>query len=113
MIFRKPKTMTIMITRIKIFSLPIWISLLVLTSCSLPSNLVPRKEKKDVPLNYPALVKDTVNTAQVKWDEFFNDPNLTALIDTALQNNQELNIMLQEINIAQSEVRARKGEYLP
>jgi NodT family efflux transporter outer membrane factor (OMF) lipoprotein len=35
------------------------------------------------------------------------------LIDTALQNNQELNITLQEINIAQNEIRARKGEYLP
>ena len=32
---------------------------------------------------------------------------------TALQNNQELNITLQEIEIARNEVRARKGEYLP
>ena len=29
------------------------------------------------------------------------------------QNNQELNIMLQELKVAQSEVQARKGEYLP
>jgi len=44
---------------------------------------------------------------------FFKDPNLRSLIDTALRNNQELNIVLQEINIAKNEVRARKGEYLP
>jgi outer membrane protein, multidrug efflux system len=30
-----------------------------------------------------------------------------------LNHNQELNITLQEINIARNEVRARKGEYLP
>jgi multidrug efflux system outer membrane protein len=40
-------------------------------------------------------------------------PYLVALIDTALKNNQELNITLQEIEIARNEIRARKGEYLP
>jgi NodT family efflux transporter outer membrane factor (OMF) lipoprotein len=41
------------------------------------------------------------------------DPDLRTLIDSALSNNQELNIMLQEIAISKNEVRARKGEYLP
>ncbi|PIB35045.1 RND transporter [Reichenbachiella sp. 5M10] len=57
--------------------------------------------------------QDSTNTAQVTWQEYFGDPYLTALIDTALHNNQELNIMLQEIEIARFEVRAKKGEYLP
>ena len=56
---------------------------------------------------------DTTNAATMSWQRFFTDPDLRALIDSALANNQELNIMLQEIAIAQSEVRARKGEYLP
>ena len=54
-----------------------------------------------------------MNTAKVNWKDFFTDPNLVGLIDTALHNNQEYNIVLQEINIARNEVRARKGEYLP
>ena len=49
----------------------------------------------------------------MQWQQFFTDPNLEALIETALQNNQELNITLQEIEIARNEIRARKGEYLP
>jgi len=57
--------------------------------------------------------QDTINTAKMKWKDFFTDPNLVALIEIALQNNQELNITLQEIEIARNEVRARKGEYLP
>ena len=85
---------------------------LVYTSCSLPSSMVPRKEKKATPASFYNS-QDTVNTAKVKWKDFFTDPNLTALIDTALRNNQELNIILQEINIAKNEVRGRKGEYLP
>ena len=56
---------------------------------------------------------DSTNSARVNWKDFFKDPNLLGLIDTALNNNQELNITLQEIEIARNEVQARKGEYLP
>ncbi len=52
-------------------------------------------------------------SAQQKWDEFFTDPHLRALIEEALENNQELNIRVQEIIITQSEVAARRGAYLP
>ena len=56
---------------------------------------------------------DTANTSNTKWRSYFNDPYLDMLIDSALSNNQELNIMLQEIRTAQFEVKTRKGEYLP
>lgn len=36
-----------------------------------------------------------------------------ALIDTALQRNQELHIVLREIEISRNEIMARKGEYIP
>lgn len=68
--------------------------------------------RKNAPANYGATT-DTTTSAETAWRTFFTDPDLRSLIDTALANNQELNIMLQEIAIAQSEVRARKGEYLP
>jgi NodT family efflux transporter outer membrane factor (OMF) lipoprotein len=82
------------------------------TACKLPAYLVTRKENKTVPVNYNGS-QDSTNTAKTKWKDFFTDPNLVALIDTALKNNQELNIVLQEINIAKNEVRGRKGAYLP
>lgn len=75
--------------------------------------LVQKKENKATPQAYASSTQDSTNTAKVKWKEFFTDPNLVTLIDTALRNNQELNITLQEIEIARNEVRARKGEYLP
>src|SRR4051812_11479874 len=84
---------------------------MLLAACSLPPSLVQRKENRTTPASYSNGVQDSTNTAQVKWREFFTDPYLAALIDTALGNNQELNITLQEINIARNEVRARKGEY--
>ncbi len=82
------------------------------TACTIPSSMVPRNERKNTPESFKNSL-DSVNTAKVKWKDFFVDANLNALIDTALRNNQELNIVLQEINIAKNEVRGRKGEYLP
>lgn len=86
--------------------------LMLYSACKLPSSLAGKKENKTTPVGYTQL-QDTTNVARVKWKTFFTDPNLAALIDTALKNNQELNIIRQEILIAQNEVRARKGEYLP
>ncbi len=84
----------------------------LITGCKVPFN-VQKSENKNVPSTYPIASKDSTNSAILKWRVFFTDSNLIALIDTALKNNQELNIILQEINIANSEVLARKGAYLP
>lgn len=85
---------------------------LLIGACSLPPTLTRRSENKNAPVSYDS-THDSTNTAQVKWKDFFKDQYLISLIDTALKNNQEFNITLQEINIARNEVRARKGEYLP
>lgn len=60
-----------------------------------------------------AVANDTTNTAGIKWNNFFKDQNLVDLIDVALKNNQELNMTLQEIEIAKNDVRVRKGLLLP
>jgi len=60
-----------------------------------------------------AKAQDTINTSTVKWNEFFKDQNLVDLIDVALKNNQELNMTLQEIEIAKNDIRVRKGLLLP
>jgi NodT family efflux transporter outer membrane factor (OMF) lipoprotein len=74
--------------------------------------LTSKTENKTVPANYNNS-QDATNTAAGKWPAYFTDPYLVALIDTALKDNQELNITLQEIEITRNEIRARKGEYLP
>ena len=85
--------------------------LLCFTACkSLPE--VSKTANTDTPASYNGS-QDSTNTATVDWKDYFTDSNLNALIDIALTNNQELNITLQEIEIAKSEVRDRKGEYLP
>ncbi len=75
--------------------------------------LTTRDANKKVSATYNNLPSDTTNTGAINWKEFFTDPFLSALIDTALSNNQELNMMRQQVNITQNEIRARKGAYLP
>ncbi|MBO6496433.1 MAG: efflux transporter outer membrane subunit [Roseivirga sp.] len=84
---------------------------LVLSGCGVPA-LVEKTANSSVPESFVGS-QDTTNTAQMKWKEFFTDPYLVSLIDTALNNNQEVNIMLQEIEISRNEVSAKTGEYLP
>jgi NodT family efflux transporter outer membrane factor (OMF) lipoprotein len=85
--------------------------ILVLVSCK-SLRITSKEAVTTTPTNFNNS-SDTSSAASIKWNAFFTDPNLVALIDSALHNNKELNITLQEINIAQNEVRARKGEYLP
>lgn len=86
---------------------------LAVAACKTPQ-LTQKTESRVVPATYTGSLQDSTNTTgKVQWKQFFTDPNLVALIDTALLRNQELNITLQEIQIARNEVQVRKGEYLP
>lgn len=51
--------------------------------------------------------------ALMRWQDFFEDQTLTALIDTAVNNNKEVKQLIARIHMAQNEIQARKGEYLP
>jgi NodT family efflux transporter outer membrane factor (OMF) lipoprotein len=86
--------------------------ILLLAACSVPS-VVQKTENSKTPETFKGASGDSLNSAKIKWRDFFTDPYLISLIDTALRRNQELNIILQDINIANNEVRARKGAYLP
>lgn len=86
-------------------------SVVCLYACKIPA-LVSKQENKTVPAYYNA-AQDSTNIASVKWHQYFTDPFLNAIIDSALMNNQELNIALREIEIDKNEIQARKGEYLP
>ncbi len=91
--------------------LTVFVMMLIFSSC-IPV-ITTKKANTTVSATYNNLPSDTTNTGIINWKAFFTDPDLSALIDTALGNNQELNIMRQQVNITQNEIRARKGAYLP
>jgi len=86
--------------------------LLAQTGCQLFKTPL-REANRSVPAAYQQNTTDTTTIARMRWDQYFSDPYLLGLIDTALHHNRELQITLQEIAVAKNEARARKGEYLP
>lgn len=67
----------------------------------------------EVPAHFLRPGTETQNAAEMAWKQFFDDPQLVMLIDTALVRNQEVKMALQDINVANNEITARAGEYMP
>ena len=71
-----------------------------------------REPKRAVPDTFAGL-SDTRSSGLIPWRDFFEDAQLVVLVESALRQNQELNIAIQELVVANAEVMARRGEYLP
>ena len=84
---------------------------LAVASCKVPA-IMPSNENRSVPGSYNDS-QDTTNMSATQWRSFFTDQNLVSLIDTALKNNQEMKITLQEIEIAKNDIRSRHAALLP
>jgi NodT family efflux transporter outer membrane factor (OMF) lipoprotein len=87
------------------------IFLLALSSCGIP-DLRPPAPAPALPGSFDGVTSKD-NSAQVRIEEFFNDPLLTKLICQALVGNQELRILNEDVQIASNEILARQGAYLP
>lgn len=83
-----------------------------LWGCKAPQPVNDVANRPEVPQTF-GISTDTVNSGMVPWKQFFTDPDLVVLIDTALQNNQELLMTLQEIEIAKNEVLYKNGKLKP
>lgn len=78
---------------------------------------VPALKVRDRELNLPETFvenqTDSLELNQLDRSQFFKDEHLISLINTALEHNQELQMVLQQVAIAKNKVQFKKGEYLP
>ena len=77
-----------------------------------PLKLVQKEPQFNIPSDY-SFPKSLDSSGSINWHQFFSDPYLISLIETALSNNQEFNIFIQDIEIAKNEVKEKQGEYIP
>lgn len=89
----------------------ILLSSVLLAACS-PGKMLSRDANTVMPVNY-GYTSDSSATNLSPWKTRFVDPYLAELIDSALVNNQELMIVMQELTVLKNEIGAKKGEYLP
>jgi multidrug efflux system outer membrane protein len=102
--------------RSPLFSLvPAALCSLFLAACS----LAPAYHRPDAPIptTYPegGLLETSapVPADLLAWSEFFQDPLLRRLIDTALANNRDLRIALLNIELTRSRYRIQRADLLP
>ena len=84
---------------------------MVYTSCKIPA-IVERSTTTFIPNAYTNSI-DSTNSSNIVWRDFFSDKQLAALIDTAIKNNYDVLLTLQDIEIARNNVRFRNGQLLP
>ncbi len=84
---------------------------LAIASCKVPA--VMPTAGNTVPASFDNNSDSTNMSAAIEWRKFFTDPNLVSLLDTAVKNNQELMVTLQEIEIARNDIRSRHAALLP
>ena len=92
------------------YVITILVILMSIVACKTPQATMPQDTLKD---SLPTLSKDSSVAISPAWREFFQDPMLQKLIETALQNNQDLKITLQELAIARSAITAKQAALLP
>lgn len=92
-----------------------WVALFALLGGCAPAlkDLKARETSLSVPDAFDVPGPGGTSAATSTWAAYFDDPALVALIDDAVQHNQELGIQLQETRIANAEALARRGAYLP
>lgn len=85
---------------------------LLLGSCKAPQ-IINHNENKTMPTTYYRSSSADSSIAKISWKNYFSDPNLVNLIDTALVSNQDIAKALQHIEMAKSGVLATKGALKP
>ena len=84
--------------------------LLILCGCKVAQVNLPQAQP--IPQTFTGSA-DTVSIGTLPLKEFFNDPHLISLIDTALQKNFDLRVAVQRIEMARANLRLGKGALLP
>lgn len=83
------------------------IAAIFLGGCKIKQNL-PEHKPVNIPQQF-GVKADTVSSKLATLHEFFADPALAALIDTALKNNFDLQIAIQNVELARAGVRFTQG----
>ncbi|MGX5816663.1 efflux RND transporter permease subunit [Chitinophaga lutea] len=85
---------------------------LVMAACSMPKELQ-TPDAPQAPAKFEGAAADSVSIGAQPYRDFFTDPQLRALLDTALLNNRDALIALQRMEIAQARLRAAAKAWLP
>lgn len=81
-------------------------------------SLIPTYERPSAPVasQWPATAQasaSSANAAALTWQDYFTDPTLRQLIDTALTHNRDLRVALLNIEQARAQLGVRQADQFP
>ena len=88
-------------------------TLVVLSACTVSKDI--QTPKPALPANFKnaAVVSDTTSIADIGWKNFFTDPVLQQLIDSAIVKNYDMQIALKNIEASQLLFKQVKWNNVP
>lgn len=70
-------------------------------------------QEKELPTSFQNQKNTSTSIANINWRDYFADTHLLKLIDTAINNNLDLQMALQRIEMSRSSVKLANGALLP
>src|SRR5690606_6440443 len=99
----------------KLINLLLLLSVIAISSCK--STVNQYDFQAEFPENYRMIDslsgQDSTNIANINWEDFFNDPQLNALIERSLENNFVIQYVMNDIEIFRQRKYQSKVEWLP
>jgi len=87
--------------------------LLILSACNVSKNIETPKPALPDRFRSAAPVDDTTSIADISWKNFFTDPVLQKLMDSAIAKNYDMQIALKNIEASQLLFKQVKWNYIP
>jgi multidrug efflux system outer membrane protein len=87
--------------------------LLTLSACNVSKNIGTPKAAVPDTFRYAAAGSDTTSIAAMKWNDFFTDPVLRQLIDSAIARNYDMLEAVKNIEAAQLQFKQTKWNNVP
>lgn len=101
-------------TKNKLYKLAILpVVLFALQSCFTAEKYVRPDGLDDSYFRTDQLPQDSVNVAEISWQEIFDDPLLSGYIERGLENNIDIRIALQQLEAAEAYMKQGRAGYYP
>ncbi|WP_342618991.1 efflux transporter outer membrane subunit [Rhodoferax sp. GW822-FHT02A01] len=84
---------------------------LLLAACAQPSEYV--RPELPVPTQWPGVAGDPQEVSRIHWRQYFVDPRLHALIESALKNNRDLRIAVGRVQEAKAQYGIAQADRYP
>ncbi len=86
--------------------------IITISSCT----MIPGYKRPEAPVEKNLgenVIKQEKLVSEIKWQDFFQSPNLQKIIKTTLENNRDLRVAVLNIDAAQALYRVKRADLLP